>query len=189
MKRCHQCGYTIHAQVKTCPYCKTAQADARGGSGTLLLVIGGVVALVAAANSITGGRTVKPPASPTAEGANSSTGDSSDGLISSSDTSSSKYSDVAKQYAWIETGKEQIKTKLKDPDSATFRNVHFYSGGGVPVTCGEVNAKNSFGGYNGFERFIAAGSQLAVLESDMKSPSELDEVWARFCSKAVSDEA
>src|SRR5690606_1839783 len=43
--------------------------------------------------------------------------------------------------------RELVTANLKDPDSAKFRNQK-----GV---CGEVNAKNSFGGYAGFVRFIA----------------------------------
>lgn len=43
---------------------------------------------------------------------------------------------------------------LKDPSSAQFRNVKY--GKGVPGAwpmCGEFNAKNSYGGYVGFQRF------------------------------------
>jgi hypothetical protein len=152
-------------------------------------VIGGAFLLIAIASSITGGGNEKSTESSSSDAPASSAPQSSNGAASQTQSGSSKYSDVGRQYAWIETGKEQIKGRLKDPDSAKFRNVHFYSGGGVPVTCGEVNSKNSFGGYTGFERFIAAGSQLAVVESDMTSPSELDEVWERFCSRAPSDEA
>jgi hypothetical protein len=90
------------------------------------------------------------------------------------------YNDSGKQLAWNEVGQNALKNKLKDPESATFRNVEFYSGGSVPVTCGEVNARNSFGGYSGFERFIAAGSQLQVLESEMAA-GEMSKVWAQLC--------
>lgn len=96
-------------------------------------------------------------------------------------TSEANYADQGKQIAWIERGKETIKAKLRDPDSAKFRNVEFHSGGGVPVACGEVNANNGFGGKAGFERFLAAGSNLAVLESEMKSSADFDEVASRFC--------
>lgn len=98
-----------------------------------------------------------------------------------------KYGDVGKQYAWISEGKRQIQAVLKDPSSADFRNVRFYSGGGIPVTCGEVNAKNGFGGYTGFERFVAAGSQIAVTESMVTD--SLDPVWDKFCVKGPGDQA
>lgn len=47
---------------------------------------------------------------------------------------------------------QTVKTDLKDPDSAKFRQVkHFRETGG---TCGLVNAKNSMGGYVGDVRFV-----------------------------------
>ena len=87
--------------------------------------------------------------------------------------------DEARQIAWNEKGMEAIKAKLKDADSAKFRNVKFYSGV-APVTCGEVNAKNSFGGYSGYERFIAGGDVINVLESEMKD-GEMDDAWRKIC--------
>lgn len=96
--------------------------------------------------------------------------------------------DTGKQIVWNERGKDTVRSKLKDPDSAEFRNVQFYSGGPSPTTCGEVNAKNSFGGFSGYERFIAVGSTMSVLESEMK-PNEMDRLWASVCIKATSDGA
>lgn len=96
------------------------------------------------------------------------------------------FADTGKQMAWNERGKDTVRSKLKDPDSAEFRNVQFYSGGPSPSTCGEVNAKNSFGGFSGYERFIAVGSTMSVLESEMK-PNEMDKLWASVCIKAASD--
>lgn len=45
---------------------------------------------------------------------------------------------------------EKIKMQLKDPNSAQFKNVFVSSAKNV---CGEMNAKNSYGGYNGFSLF------------------------------------
>lgn len=47
-------------------------------------------------------------------------------------------------------------TSLKDQDSAKFRNIKFAPGEaeGAWVMCGEYNAKNSYGGYAGFSRFM-----------------------------------
>lgn len=38
---------------------------------------------------------------------------------------------------------------MRDPESATFRNLATTDAG----TCGEINAKNGFGAYTGFQRF------------------------------------
>lgn len=89
--------------------------------------------------------------------------------------------DPLKQIGWIEKGKDAIKAKLRDPDSATWRGVNFYDGGGIPIACGEVNANNGFGGKAGFERFIAAGDVMAILESDMATRADMDQVWATYC--------
>ncbi|KTE19780.1 hypothetical protein ATE67_14210 [Sphingopyxis sp. H050] len=106
------------------------------------------------------------------------------------ETEISSFADVGKQNAWIAASQISIKGRLKDPDSAEFRNVHFYSGGKTAVACGEVNAKNSFGGYSGYERFVAAGpTELAFLESDLSSRSEMDKVWKELCVKAPTDKA
>lgn len=98
------------------------------------------------------------------------------------------FADTGKQIAWNERGQDTVRSKLRDPDSAEFRNVQFYSGGPSPTTCGEVNAKNGFGGFSGYERFIAVGSTMSVLESEMK-PNEMDKLWESVCIKAASDGA
>jgi hypothetical protein len=104
---------------------------------------------------------------------------------------SNPYADVSKQEYWIIQSKDTIRGRLRDPGSAEFRNLRFYSGGDVPVTCGEVNAKNAFGGYTGFERFIAAGpnTDLAFTASDFAAGDSIDNVWDRLCVRADGDEA
>lgn len=60
----------------------------------------------------------------------------------------------------IGAGQDRIASSLKDPESARFRNV-FVSPRGRAV-CGEVNAKNSMGGYVGFKRFISAKDKSGI---------------------------
>lgn len=84
------------------------------------------------------------------------------------------------QDVWNAKGQEAIRRKLKDPGSAQFRNVRFSQTSGVPVTCGEVNSKNSYGGYSGFQRFVASGEgNLAFLETQV---SDFSNVWKQMCS-------
>ena len=71
---------------------------------------------------------------------------------------------------------DKVKRRLKDPESAQFQNAFVSTSS---VVCGEVNAKNSFGGYSGFKRFIS-GANLQVLESDMGS-GEMDMAWQKLC--------
>lgn len=103
----------------------------------------------------------------------------------------SPFADVGKQQLWIVKSHDAIKARLRDPGSADFRNSRFYSGGSAPVVCGEVNSKNGFGGYSGFQRFIAAGdvSDLAFLASDFAAGDSIDNVWKQLCVRADRDEA
>ena len=63
---------------------------------------------------------------------------------------------------------------LKDPDSAQFRNQY--------GLCGEVNAKNAYGGYTGYMRFMAASKDLVVFDNgELMVPSEFQKAWDMSC--------
>lgn len=85
-----------------------------------------------------------------------------------------------REEAWIRKMEEGVRQRLKDPYSAKFRGSSMYTGGPARVVCGEVNAKNSFGGYTGFEGFVAAGDVI-VLASDMKNQAEFADLWRQAC--------
>lgn len=52
---------------------------------------------------------------------------------------------------------QALVAELRDPESARFRNVYGVSHGpGLPGICGEMNAKNAYGGYIGFAPFYGA---------------------------------
>lgn len=59
----------------------------------------------------------------------------------------------------FELAREGVRGKLKDPDSANFRNLIIHKGespkDGRFYVCGEVNSKNSYGGYVGFTPFFS----------------------------------
>lgn len=103
----------------------------------------------------------------------------------------SPFADEGKQRLWIVKSRDAIKSRLRDPGSADFRNVRFYSGGPVPVVCGEVNSKNGFGGYSGFQRFIASGDDpnIAFVASDVAVGDSINEAWDQLCIKAKRDKA
>lgn len=87
-----------------------------------------------------------------------------------------------KQAEWIHLGKQLVAAKLKDPDSAEFRGVYFHRGSkGVPVTCGEVNSRNGFGGYTGYQRFISAGEPNLTFVEEQFASGDFGEVWRMFC--------
>lgn len=73
----------------------------------------------------------------------------------------------------IASVKTFVANSLKDPESARFRSVKVK----WENVCGEVNAKNSYGGYVGYRRFYAIDSVDVHMEGDRFSEDQ----WDRFC--------
>jgi len=93
--------------------------------------------------------------------------------------------DIARAKVWIEA-------QLKDPLSAQYRNVRAVPDkNGYPreVICGEVNAKNSLGGYVGFRRFYwhdPANPENVVLFQQIESENNslfVSENYELFCGR------
>ena len=67
---------------------------------------------------------------------------------------------------------EQVAQVLKDPSSAQFQNVQALDEEAFWYICGEVNGKNSFGAYAGFDRFYGTYYPMtdmatgAIVEND-----------------------
>lgn len=80
--------------------------------------------------------------------------------------------------AWIAYNKDKVLERLPDPDSARFRNLFFSRNAGVPVACGEVNAKTASGTFSGFVPFVGAGSLGAFFPGDV---DDFDALWQWFC--------
>lgn len=83
------------------------------------------------------------------------------------------------EYAVIRVGQRAVESRLKDAESAKFRN-QFVGKTGIP--CGEVNARNGFGGYNGFKRYIASGGGVSVIEGEIPD-DQFEATWQRFCAR------
>ncbi len=82
------------------------------------------------------------------------------------------------EIAYIELNEGRIRQRLKDPETARFRNVRVYYSA-APVVCGEVNARNSFGGAGGYQRFISGGT-IQILGEEL-APGEMAKTWDRLC--------
>jgi hypothetical protein len=74
-------------------------------------------------------------------------------------------------------GEKYVREKVLEPAQAQFRN-QFIGKGGAP--CGEVNAKDAFGGYIGFQRYISVARDLTLLAQDV-SPAEFEAQWQQLC--------
>jgi hypothetical protein len=90
-----------------------------------------------------------------------------------------KWAEVSRLYA-----QHQISAVLKDPDSAQFRNITIedsptYNPDYPGLACGQVNARNSFGGYTGYKYFIVAGG-LPMIEDGGNAFVRL---WDKHCVK------
>ncbi len=88
------------------------------------------------------------------------------------------------QARWGNAAKARAINNLKDPYSARFKNL--YVGAWVakpgeiyPFLCGEVNAKNSYGGYIGYQRFYSPGDGEIVFENDY--PTVFADLWDERC--------
>ena len=52
----------------------------------------------------------------------------------------------------IGAAKASLRAQMKDPDSVIFSDLKFVRS--TEAVCGQVNAKNSYGGYVGLQRFV-----------------------------------
>jgi hypothetical protein len=74
-------------------------------------------------------------------------------------------------------GEKYVREKVREPASAQFRN-QFIGKQGAP--CGEVNAKDAFGAYIGYQRYISVARDLTMLAQD-EPPAEFEASWAQLC--------
>ncbi len=69
--------------------------------------------------------------------------------------------------------KALVKQYLNDPDSAQFSNTfHIKKANGDEILCGSVNAKNGFGGYAGYQPFVALSDYEVIIGDPYKYQSE-----------------
>lgn len=86
------------------------------------------------------------------------------------------------------TARRSLLDRLRDPGSAQFRAVRRVPASNGYVFCGEVNARNGFGGMTGYVRFQAyanADGRTYVELDDADQPlgrSYFQAGWARDCA-------
>lgn len=88
----------------------------------------------------------------------------------------------AQQEKWfgaetIVAAQRAVRASLKDPDSAQFKDVYAnYTEEFQVVACGQINSKNSLGGYTGFKRFVSNG-RTAIIEGR----DNITDAWKGAC--------
>lgn len=89
----------------------------------------------------------------------------------------------------ITHAKQAVRDRARDPDATEFRNVGVYRPDPDPksayVVCGEANAKNGFGGYNGYQTFvwlpIAPNGRTDINHGTAFIGSEVDTATLKLC--------
>jgi len=85
---------------------------------------------------------------------------------------------TAQEQAWIAKQQLHVKQQLKDPGSAQFKEMKIIYIEGAPIVIGLVNAKNSYAGYTGFRRFVAANDLIAI-DGDNMDTVEMNDLMDR----------
>ena len=82
--------------------------------------------------------------------------------------------------------KDVLIRSFKDPGTVQFREL-FISGKALPVLCGEVNGRNSYGAFVGFRRFYATGKAMLNEIEPARDTFVFDRMWPKLCGEKVVD--
>lgn len=77
----------------------------------------------------------------------------------------------------IAAAQDSVKRGLKDPDSAKFQNLRIANYNNGKVVCGEINTKNSYGGYVGYERFVAGISGAEIFDKKSDEDQNINDAY------------
>ncbi|WP_112320575.1 hypothetical protein [Oceanibium sediminis] len=90
--------------------------------------------------------------------------------------------------AAVTVARSTVSQRLRDPMSAQFRNERAYrTSAGDTIICGEVNARNGFGGYVGFHTFFTRQRSGVIVAGVLDRQSELIPRYAEIgCQRAAS---
>jgi len=95
--------------------------------------------------------------------------------ISRHAAANAKFLQTGSEKALTDTSLEAARTQMKDPGSTQFRNVRVVTHSDGKLVCGEINAKNSYGGYVGFSLFAASPMSATTLRKGGRY-AEVDEL-------------
>lgn len=81
-----------------------------------------------------------------------------------------------------------MRRRMKDPESAQFSDVMVVRASGKPIVCGDVNAKNSFGGYTGRKGFVMPKGGVPIGEEDLPQKDWVN-LWNQSCTSKAKPSA
>jgi hypothetical protein len=83
----------------------------------------------------------------------------------------------------IAHAKETVSNEMKDPNSTQFKDIKLSKYGPADVVCGAVNAKNGYGGYMGFQRFVVLDGVPSIRPPGVFADVQkvFDDIWNHLC--------
>lgn len=92
------------------------------------------------------------------------------------------------QAAFVKVAKQNVVRDFKDPASAQYRGVFIARKGAMTMLCGEVNSKNSYGGYVGFRAFVAQTDATMTMVGGGDFPTDLVQASkTALCNEKIAD--
>lgn len=165
VKKCKECGNQVSTKAKKCPHCG-AKAPKR--TSVLVWILAGVVGLLfymSGQGHFEGSR-VKAETSLSPE------------KIAAIKMEAKRRAQESFEMDQIYDAKKAVRNSLKDSGSAQFKSVFFnQTKKGGAVVCGQINSKNSFGAFTGFQRFISDGKTTFIEEK----ASNIAHIWTEVC--------
>lgn len=166
--KCRECGAKISTKAVACPQCG-AKPVRTSGCAWLVLILFGLLVIPPMISGLNGTQRES-------ETFAASTPAPATTIPKASTPTPVKQRGDAGEI--IAAAKNTIRARLKDPDSAQFKDVQFGDSTKTgPAAYGWVNAKNAMGGYTGFQRFVSNG-KTTLLESEDEGGTK--EAWRQL---------
>lgn len=90
--------------------------------------------------------------------------------------------------AELKEAQQVMREMMKDPATVQFRRARIVKKDGLRFVCGEINAKNSYGGYVGFQRFISTPQGVVIMDGDKLYQASLTLAIGSFVADAYAQE-